>query len=192
MQDMQIDLLAFPGHKAMFGPPGTGVLLVGQRVQPVPWREGGTGFDSEDPVQPRQLPYLLEGGTPNTLGVAALRAGLRFVTGEGLDRIRGHEQRLLTRLIESLRDNPKIRLYGSLDLSRRVGSLALNREGYTASEVGMILDNAFEIAVRPGLHCAPYLHRQLGTAPEGTIRISPGYFNTEEDIERCLSALEQL
>ena len=192
MQDMQIDLLAFPGHKAMFGPPGTGVLLVGQRVQPVPWREGGTGFDSEDPVQPRQLPYLLEGGTPNTLGVAALRAGLRFVTGEGLDRIRGHEQRLLTRLIESLRDNPKIRLYGSLDLSRRVGSLALNREGYTASEVGMILDNAFEIAVRPGLHCAPYLHRQLGTAPEGAIRISPGYFNTEEDMERCLSALEQL
>ena len=192
MQDMQIDLLAFPGHKAMFGPPGTGVLLVGQRVQPVPWREGGTGFDSEDPVQPRQLPYLLEGGTPNTLGVAALRAGLRFVTGEGLDRIRGHEQRLLTRLIESLRDNPKIRLYGSLDLSRRVGSLALNREGYTASEVGMILDNAFEIAVRPGLHCAPYLHRELGTAPEGAIRISPGYFNTEEDMERCLSALEQL
>ncbi len=192
MQGMQIDLLAFPGHKAMFGPPGTGVLLVGHRVQPVPWREGGTGFDSEDPVQPRQLPYLLEGGTPNTLGVAALRAGLRFVTGEGLDRIRGHEQRLLTRLIESLRDNPKIRLYGSLDLSRRVGSLALNREGYTASEVGMILDNAFEIAVRPGLHCAPYLHRELGTAPEGAIRISPGYFNTEEDIERCLSALEQL
>ena len=192
MQGMQIDLLAFPGHKAMFGPPGTGVLLVGHRVQPVPWREGGTGFDSEDPVQPRQLPYLLEGGTPNTLGVAALRAGLRFVTGEGLDRIRDHEQHLLTRLIESLRDNPKIRLYGSLDLSRRVGSLALNREGYTASEVGMILDNAFEIAVRPGLHCAPYLHRELGTAPEGAIRISPGYFNTEEDIERCLSALEQL
>ena len=192
MQGMQIDLLAFPGHKAMFGPPGTGVLLVGHRVQPVPWREGGTGFDSEDPVQPRQLPYLLEGGTPNTLGVAALRAGLRFVTGEGLDRIRGHEQRLLTRLIESLRDNPKIRLYGSLDLSRRVGSLALNREGYTASEVGMILDNAFEIAVRPGLHCAPYLHRELGTAPEGAVRISPGYFNTEEDMERCLSALEQL
>ena len=192
MQDMQIDLLAFPGHKALFGPPGIGVLLVGHRVQPVPWREGGTGFDSEDPVQPRQLPYLLEGGTPNTLGVAALRAGLGFVTGEGLDRIRGHEQRLLTRLIESLRDNPKIRLYGSLDLSRRVGSLALNREGYTASEVGMILDNAFEIAVRPGLHCAPYLHRELGTAPEGAIRISPGYFNTEEDMERCLSALEQL
>ena len=192
MQDMQIDLLAFPGHKALFGPPGIGVLLVGHRVQPVPWREGGTGFDSEDPVQPRQLPYLLEGGTPNTLGVAALRAGLGFVTGEGLDRIRGHEQRLLTRLIESLRDNPKIRLYGSLDLSRRVGSLALNREGYTASEVGMILDNAFEIAVRPGLHCAPYLHRELGTAPEGAVRISPGYFNTEEDMERCLSALEQL
>jgi cysteine desulfurase family protein len=140
MQGMQIDLLAFPGHKALFGPPGIGVLLVGHRVQPVPWREGGTGFDSEDPVQPRQLPYLLEGGTPNTLGVAALRAGLGFVTGEGLDRIRGHEQRLLTRLIESLRDNPKIRLYGSLDLSRRVGSLALNREGYTASEVGMILE----------------------------------------------------
>ena len=99
---------------------------------------------------------------------------------------------MLARLTESLRDNPKICLYGSLDTHCRVGSLAFNREGYTASEVGMILDNSFEIAVRPGLHCAPYLHRQLGTAPEGAVRISPGYFNTEDDIDRCLSALEQL
>lgn len=192
MQAMQIDLLAFPGHKALFGPPGVGVLLVGRRVEPLPWREGGTGFDSEDPLQPRRLPHLLEGGTPNTLGVAALRSGLRFVTGEGLDRIRGHEQRLLARLTESLKENPRIRLYGSLDPHRRVGSVALNREGYTSSEVGAILDNSFEIAVRPGLHCAPYLHRHLGTAPEGAVRISPGYFNTEEDVDRCLSALEQL
>ena len=192
MQAMGIDLLAFPGHKALFGPPGIGVLLVGHRVEPLPWREGGTGFDSEAPLQPRSLPHLLEGGTPNTLGVAGLRAGLRFVTGEGLDRIRGHERRLLARLTESLRDNPKICLYGSLDTHCRVGSLAFNREGYTASEVGMILDNSFEIAVRTGLHCAPYLHRELGTAPEGAVRISPGYFNTEDDIDRCLSALEQL
>lgn len=192
MRDMQIDLLAFPGHKALFGPPGIGVLIVGDRVQLLPWREGGTGFDSEDPLQPRRLPHLLEGGTPNTLGVAALSAGLRFVNGEGLDKIRDHEKRLLTRLIDSLRDNPNIRLYGSLNPNRRVGSLALNREGYTASEVGMILDNSFKIAVRTGLHCSPYLHRQLGTLPEGTVRISPGYFNTEEDIDRCLSALEQL
>lgn len=192
MQAMQIDLLAFPGHKALFGPPGIGVLMVGHRAEPLPWREGGTGFDSEAPLQPRSLPHLLEGGTPNTLGVAALRAGLRFVAAEGLDRIRDHEQRLLARLIESLSDHPGIRLYGSLDPDCRVGSVALNREGYTASEVGMILDNSFEIAVRPGLHCAPYLHRQLGTAPEGAVRISPGYFNTEDDIDRCLSALEQL
>ena len=192
MQAMQIDLLAFPGHKALFGPPGIGVLLVGHRVEPLPWREGGTGFDSEDPLQPRRLPHLLEGGTPNTLGVAALRAGLSFVTGEGLDRIRGHEQRLLARLTDSLKENPRICLYGSPDPQRRVGSVALNREGYTSSEVGAILDNSFEIAVRPGLHCAPYLHRHLGTAPEGAVRISPGYFNTEDDIDRCLSALEQL
>ena len=192
MQAMQIDLLAFPGHKALFGPPGIGVLLVGHRVEPLPWREGGTGFDSEDPRQPRRFPHLLEGGTPNTLGVAALKAGLRFVTGQGLDRIRGHEQRLLARLTESLRDNPKICLYGSLDPQRRVGSVALNRQGYTSSEVGAILDNSFEIAVRPGLHCAPYLHRHLGTVPDGAVRISPGYFSTEEDVDRCLSALEQL
>ena len=152
----------------------------------------GTGVDSEDPFQPRKFPYLLEGGTPNTLGIAALRAGLNFVKSEGLNRVRGHDQRLLSRLIESLRDNHKASLYGSLDVSRRVGSLALNWEGYTSSEVGMILDNSFQIAVRPGLHCAPYLHGQLGTAPEGALRISPGYFNTEEDIHRCLSALEQI
>lgn len=192
MQAMEIDLLAFPGHKALFGPPGIGVLLVGHRVEPLPWREGGTGFDSEDPLQPRRFPHVLEGGTPNTLGVAALKAGLSFVTDEGLDRIHCHEQRLLARLTESLRDNPKIRFFGSLDPRRRVGSVTLNREGYTSSEVGAILDNSFGIAVRSGLHCAPYLHRHLGTAPEGTVRISPGYFNTEDDIDRCLSALEQL
>ena len=192
MEAMNIDLLAFPGHKALFSSPGVGVLIVGTRALPAPWREGGTGIDSEDPFQPRKLPFLLEGGTPNTLGIAALKAGLRFVKSEGLDGVRGHDQRLLTRLIEPLRDNPKASLYGSLDVTRRVGSLALNWEGYSSSEAGMILDNSFQIAVRPGLHCAPYLHSQLGTVPEGAVRISPGYFNTEEDIQRCLSALEQL
>ena len=189
---MKIDLLAFPGHKALFGPPGVGVLIVGERARLSPWREGGTGMDSENPLQPRKLPFLLESGTPNTLGIVALKAGLQFLMNKGLDKMRQHDQCLLTQLIGTLRENRKVSLYGTLDVTERVGLLALNWEGYSSAEVGAILDVSFQIAVRPGLHCAPFVHKQLGTAPDGALRISPGYFNTEEEICQCLAALEQL
>ncbi len=192
MEEDQIDLLALPGHKAMLGPTGVGVLVVGERSSLSAWREGGTGGDSSSPVQPGELPYRLEGGTPNTVGIAGLRAGVEFVVEETLARIQGHETRLLGRLIEALKDDPRFQLYGSQDLNRRVATLTLTVAGYTAPEAGAILDEAFHIAVRPGLHCAPYAHRSLGTFPDGAIRISAGFFNTEEEIDRCVVALKEI
>ena len=192
MSTSHIDLLACPGHKSLLGPTGIGLLLIGDRASLSPWREGGTGIDSENPIQPFELPYLLESGTPNTLGIAGLRAGMQFVIKEGFDNIRSHDQRLLSQLITILREKKESQLYGCLDLNQRVGSLALNWSEYTSSEVGAILDGSFQIAVRSGLHCAPYVHRYLKTAPDGLVRISPGYFNTIEDIFQCCEALDQL
>ncbi|MEW5978042.1 MAG: aminotransferase class V-fold PLP-dependent enzyme [Acidobacteriota bacterium] len=192
MDAWNIDLLAMPGHKALMGPPGVGILLAGERVQLAPWREGGTGGNSEDPVQPEDWPFRLEAGTPNTVGIAALRAGLEFVLKEGLDKIAQHERSLGSRLIEGLRDDPRVRVYGTLRSENRTGPISINLQPYTSAEAAAALDQGFDIAVRPGLHCAPYAHRQLQTLPEGALRISPGYFNTESDIDRCLEALREL
>ena len=192
MSTSHIDLLACPGHKSLLGPTGIGLLLIGDRASLSPWREGGTGTHSENPRQPKELPYLLESGTPNTLGIAGLRAGMQLVIREGFDKIRSHDQKLLSQLVTMLVEKKECQLYGSLDIDQRVGSLAINWKNYTSSEVGAILDESFQIAVRPGLHCAPYVHRYLKTAPEGLIRISPGYFNAMEDIYECCEALYQL
>lgn len=192
VEEMQIDLLAMPGHKALMGPTGVGVLIVGERADLPAWREGGTGGDSSNPVQPGELPYRLEGGTPNTVGIAGLRAGIEFVLQQGMERIHQQENQLLGRLIQALAERPGLHLYGTRDLGRRVATLALNLDGYTAAEAAAVLDEAFQIAVRPGLHCAPYVHRHLGLFPDGAVRISIGCFNSAEDVDHCASALREM
>lgn len=192
VQRMCIDLLAFPGHKSLLGPTGTGALYVGPRVELKAWREGGTGGDSASETQPRELPYFLEGGTPNVLGVAGLAAGVGYVQERGLDHIRRHEIHLIHQLRQRLREMPGIHLYGHGDPDRTVGTLSFRSDMLPAAELAGILDQAFDIAVRPGLHCAPYIHRSLGTFPEGTVRISPGPFSTEEDMDRLVEALSEV
>jgi cysteine desulfurase family protein len=189
---MNIDLLAFPGHKSLLGPTGTGALVVGPRANPRPWREGGTGGDSSTPTQPALYPYYLEGGTPNVLGVAGLAAGLDFVEERGVDAIREHEVGLCDRLRQALAEMPGFEVFGHDDPARRVGTVAFRHEGLPAPELGGILDQAFDIAVRPGLHCAPYIHRALGTYPDGLVRVSPGPFNTGADIDRLVTALTEI
>ena len=127
-------LLACPGHKSLLGPTGIGLLLIGDRASLSPWREGGTGTHSENPRQPKELPYLLESGTPNTLGIAGLRAGMQFIIREGFDKIRSHDQKLLSQLVTMLVEKKECQLYGSLDIDQRVGSLAINWKNYTSSE----------------------------------------------------------
>jgi cysteine desulfurase family protein len=192
VQEMHIDLLAFPGHKSLLGPTGTGALYVGPRARLRPWREGGTGGDSSSETQPRDLPYYLEGGTPNVLGVAGLSAGVRHVLAEGLDQIHAHEVALVERLWRRLDEMPGYHVYGHREHTRRVGTLSFRSEALPASELGGILDQAFDVAVRPGLHCAPYVHRSLGTFPDGTVRVSPGPFSTEADIDHLANALAEI
>jgi len=187
-----IDMLAFTGHKGPLGPTGTGGLYVGEGVTLEPWREGGTGFEPASLSQPEELPYKLESGTPNTVGIAGLRAGIEFVLSKGIQTIRKHEQKLTEKLINALKDDRRFILYGTTDISRKVGILSINIKGFKPAEVGAILDQSFDIAVRPGLHCAPFAHQALGTFPDGTVRISPGCFNTEDDIDHLIIALYKI
>jgi cysteine desulfurase / selenocysteine lyase len=192
VQALNIDLLAFPGHKSLLGPTGTGALYVGPRASLRAWREGGTGGDSSSETQPRELPYFLEGGTPNVLGIAGLTAGVKYVQERGLSDIHEHEIALVERLWRRLDDMAGFEVFGHRDAARRIGTLSFRCATLPAAEVGGILDQAFDVAVRPGLHCAPYIHRSLGTFPEGTIRVSPGPFSTVEDIDRLAAALAEI
>ena len=193
VQAGNIDLLALSGHKGLFGPPGTGVLCVGNRVDLDPLREGGTGSYSEQEEQPYLLPDRYESGTINSVGISGLGAGLRYIFSEGLERISAHGQYLVDRLIEGLANVPKVRLYGGAkDRSKQAPIVSLNIEGYEPGEVGAILDQTFDVKVRTGLHCAPGAHRTLGTFPLGTVRLSPGYFNTKEEIDLTVHALEKI
>jgi len=191
VQAMHIDLLAFPGHKGLYGPTGTGVLYVGPRANLKPWREGGTGGDSSTPTQPKVMPYHLEGGTPNVLGVVGMIAGLNFVEERGVDAIRAHEVELTKRLHEQLLPHG-FEFFGHTNWRKRVGTLSFRHAVLAAPELGGILDQAFDIAVRPGLHCAPYAHRANTSFPEGLVRVSPGAFNTTADIDAIAAALTEI
>lgn len=194
----QIDLLAFTGHKGLLGPTGTGGLVVGERVEPAAWREGGTGGDSADPLQPAELPYHLEAGTPNVFGLAGLREGLRIVLERGVDSIAAHERALLATFLGALCRPELFDFYGAdkAILERggegRVGLLSFTMKGYSPDELATLLDQHFEIAVRPGLDCAPYAHKHLGTFPQGTTRLSVGFLSTEADVLAAAAALNEL
>jgi cysteine desulfurase family protein len=192
VQALAIDLLAFPGHKSLFGPTGTGALYAGPRSSVRAWREGGTGGDSSSETQPKEYPYFLEGGTPNVLGVAGLAAGVKYVLERGQEDIHAYESKLIERLRQKLQEILGIEIFGHHDMSRHVSTLSFRHPGLAAAELGGILDQAFDIAIRPGLHCAPYIHRSLGTFPDGTVRVSPGPFNSEEDVDRLLGAVREI
>jgi cysteine desulfurase family protein len=192
VQSGNIDLLACSGHKGLFGPPGTGLLYVGDRVELDSLREGGTGSHSEIEEQPTSLPHRFESGTLNSVGINGLGAGLKYIFAEGLDKIHTHEQLLTERLLNGLSHIPGIITYSFEDRADQALVVSFNIEGYEPGEVGIILDQRFDIKVRTGLHCAPAAHKTLGTYPVGTIRLSPGYFNTIEEIDTTLQALEQI
>jgi cysteine desulfurase / selenocysteine lyase len=190
-----IDLLAFPGHKALYGPTGTGALYTSPRTDGKlrAWREGGTGGDSSSATQPAVLPYFLEGGTPNVLGVAGLAAGIAWVAERGPDYLRQHEVDLLQLVVDWVHESNGWTVAGRWDPQTHVGALSLlTPEGLAPQDLGAILDTSFEIAVRPGLHCAPYIHRAMGTFPDGTLRLSPGPFTTRDHITAFISALSEI
>ena len=196
--DMQadcIDLLAFTGHKSLYGPTGTGGLVIGSRVDEKnlrPLRQGGTGSRSEFEHQPDFLPDMLESGTPNTAGLAGLRAGLAWLAGQGVENIRQHEENLCALLLQGLAQIPGVSVYGTGQASRQAAVVAFNINGMPPSEVGLRLDEEFGILCRVGLHCAPAAHRTLGTFPHGSVRFGLGAFNTEEDIIYAVRVVQRL
>jgi cysteine desulfurase family protein len=192
VETSNIDLLAFSGHKGLFGPPGTGVLYLSNRVNLDSVREGGTGSFSEQEEQPDILPDKYESGTLNSVGISGLGAGLKFIFDEGLEKIAAYEKFLAAKLIAGLRNIPGVTLYLPKDLSRMVPVVSFNIKGYQPGEVGTILDQAFDTKVRAGLQCAPVAHKTLGTFPSGTVRISPGYLNVAEEIELTVKAVERI
>ena len=179
------DLLAFPGHKGLLGPMGTGGLWLREGLTLSPYREGGTGSRSESPLQPDDLPDRYESGTLNLPGLAGLLAGARFVAAHG-EEIREKEAALARRLRAGLAAMPAVTLYGPDAPS--VGVVSFNVAGLRSGDVADRL-NRMGIGVRAGLHCAPLAHRALGTLETGVVRASPGFFNTEGDIDRLLSAV---
>jgi cysteine desulfurase family protein len=193
-----LDLLAFTGHKALLGPTGTGGLIVGERVEVSPWREGGTGGDSSSPLQPSELPHRLEGGTPNVFGIAGLREGVRLLLDRGVDAVLAHERSLMAEFYRAIRDPGQFSWYGA-DRSiteqqgeGRVGIAGINFPGLAPAELAAILDEQFDIAVRAGLHCAPYAHKHLGTFPEGFVRFSVGILTTQSEVQHAAAALDEI
>ena len=190
-----IDLLAFTGHKALGGPMGTGGLVIGERV-PVdefePLARGGTGSRSEHEEQPDFLPDKYESGTPNTVGLAGLAAGVRWASGQGVNAIRDYEIALAQQLITGLQAVPEITVYGGLDATRQTATVSFNVTGLEPSEVGLRLDEEYGVMCRVGLHCAPAAHRTIGTFPTGTVRFGLSYFNTLEEVEMALNAVREI
>jgi cysteine desulfurase / selenocysteine lyase len=186
----QLGMLACSGHKGLFGPPGVGVLYIRPDLDVAPLLEGGTGSRSEEESQPDFRPDRYECGTLNLPGIAGLAAGVEFIEKVGLDAIRNHELELAKRMETGLETLPGVRILRPG--VRGTGVVSFTVADLNAGDLGHLLDAGFDIAVRTGLHCAPLAHKTLGTFPEGTVRVSPGYFTTPRDIDAFLAALHSL
>jgi cysteine desulfurase family protein len=187
----EIDLLAFTGHKGLFGPQGIGGLYVRPGFDLEIFFSGGTGSKSEEDLQPEFMPDRLEIGTPNAGGAASLAAGISFVLQKGVDNIHLYEKNLANKLIAGLENLPKVKIVAR-EASERLPVVSFTIEGMSVSEVGYRLDAEYGICTRVGLHCAPWAHRSFGTFPEGTVRASLSVFNTEEEVDYFIKALEQI
>lgn len=191
VEENNIDIMAFPGHKGLMGPQGTGGLFIREGIEIEEFMEGGTGSNSNSMDQPQFLPDKFESGTLNTPGIAGLYEGIKFIEENGIENIRKHEKEILKYLLEELCKIQNVKVYGCMDCERIGSVVSINIEGMDSSQVGYCLNKA-NVAVRTGYHCAPLIHGILGTANSGTVRISPGYFNTFSDIDELLNIIIEL
>jgi cysteine desulfurase/selenocysteine lyase len=189
---MEISLLAAPGHKGLLGPQGTGFLYIADGLELPPLVVGGTGGHSSDEEQPEEMPARFESGTLNTPGIAGLQAGVEFILGTGIETIRRKEMSLVRHLLHGLAEIRGITLHGPSPEKERGGIVSFTAEGRDPAMIGFTLDHEFDIEVRTGLHCAPWAHRTIGTYPAGTIRVSPGWFTTEQEIVIFLKAMNEI
>jgi selenocysteine lyase/cysteine desulfurase len=168
------------------------VLYVAEGLELEPLLVGGTGGYSSSSSQPDAMPERYESGTLNTPGIAGLKAGIDFILAAGLENIRKRESYFVSMLVQGLGPIPGITIHGPEKPALQGGAVSFTVEGIDPALVGFTLDREHDIFVRVGLHCAPDAHKTIGTYPEGTIRVSPGFFNTEQEIETLLSALQNI
>jgi cysteine desulfurase family protein len=192
VEAMNIGMLAFTGHKSLYGPQGTGGLYIHPALDVEPLMQGGTGGYSELIEMPATRPDRYEAGTRNTVGIAGLLAGLTFLEVTGLDKIRHHEELLTHRLHKGLLEIAGVEVYGPPIDEPRAPIVSFSVEGFESHEIGFILDRNYGICVRSGLHCAPLAHETIGTTENGVVRVSIGYFNTEQDIDALLQAVTEI
>jgi cysteine desulfurase family protein len=195
MDKNNIDLLAFTGHKSLYGLPGTGGLVIGNRVDIdrfIPLKRGGTGSFSENEQQPDFLPDKFESGTLNFVGLASLDASVNWILEKSLENIRHHEQKLTRHLLDALKSIKGIKFYGPEDENLQTSTVSFNVSNFSPSDVGQALDDQYGILCRIGLHCAPAAHKTVGTFPGGTVRFGMGYFNTLEEIDFAIDVLKRI
>ena len=192
VQAMHIDILCFTGHKGLLGPQGTGGIYVREGVEVSPLLSGGSGVQTYLSSHPPQMPTRLEAGTLNGHGIAGLGAAIRYLLEIGLDTIRAKEQELTMAFYEAVRKIPGITVYGDFSSPNRCAIVALNIRDYDSGEVSDALSEQYGIATRPGAHCAPLMHKALGTVEQGTVRFSFSHYNTIEEINIAVSALQEL
>jgi cysteine desulfurase/selenocysteine lyase len=193
MQAMNVDVLAFTGHKALMGTMGIGGMCIRKHVAIRQTRAGGTGVRSADPFHLEEYPWRMEFGTPNMVGVAALWAGQDWLDKQSMDLVYAHEMRLARMLVEGLRQIDGVRLYCCDSLENHLSTVSMNVAGLPAADVGTMLDVDHDIATRTGLHCAPLVHQQLGTVEiDGSVRFSIGAFNTEEHVKASIEGVSAI
>lgn len=192
VQEMHIDILAFTGHKSMFGPQGTGGLYIKEGIFPRPLKDGGTGGNSASSFLPDELPDRYESGTLNTPGIAGLGAGIDFLLQTGMEAIRAKERLLIRQLLDGLYQIPGVIVYGPDRNTERAPVLSFNIADMEPTQVAFMLDKIYGIASRPGLQCAPDAHRTLETFLSGTVRLSLSYFNTRDEVDFCINSIAKI
>ena len=189
---LPVDLVAMPGHKGLLGPQGTGVLYVREGVELRQIREGGTGSQSESINQPMFLPDRYESGTLNTPGIAGLGAGIRHILNKGQGKIVSHVVNIERLFLNALSQIKGVKVYGPKDMKHRSGIVSINIWDRDSREIVNILSRDYGIATRGSLHCAPLAHKTIGTKEQGTVRFSPGEFNTLDEVKACVRAIGEI
>lgn len=191
VMDMNIDLLAFPGHKGLYGPMGTGCLYIGERAFVDDTIQGGTGTVSESIEQPQTFPDKYESGTINAVGIWGLNTGVEFVKRKGIKNIKMNEDRIVKKILEGLSEIKGVKILGK-DMRERMPIISFNIKDMNSVKVSEILDKKYNIATRGGLHCAGLFHKMAGTIEQGAVRVSPGIFNSTNEASKLISAVRQI
>ena len=192
MVRQHISVVCFTGHKGLMGPQGTGGLCIREGVEIRPWKVGGSGVQSYSRTQPEEYPTRLEAGTLNSHGIMGLSAALDFIRDTGVEAIGRHERDLMRRFYDGVSAIEGVTVYGDFSREERGAIVALNIRDYDSGEIADALSQSYDIATRPGAHCAPRMHQALGTVEQGAVRFSFSWYNTREEVDAAVAAVREL